>query len=81
MKAKYIGKYYGTGYDRNGVYLEYEYRGMRYTVYENRVKGNEPLAWQHKSEQAQIDRILDAPKQTDSKPFDINEVFEILGWD
>lgn len=58
-KAKYIGKHYGRGYDRHMVYLEYEYRGMKYTVYENRSKGNEPLSWQHSSEQARIDRILD----------------------
>ena len=59
MKAKFIDKWYGTGYDRNMVYLEYEYRGERYTVTENMAKGNEPLAWQHKSEQARIDRIID----------------------
>ena len=62
MKAKFIDKWYGTGYDRNMVYLEYEYRGERYTVTENMAKGNEPLAWQHKSEQARIDRIIDMPK-------------------
>lgn len=59
MKAKYIGKYYGHGYDSHMVYLEYEYRGIKYTVYENRAKGNEPLSWQHSSEQARIDRMLD----------------------
>lgn len=58
-KAKFIGKYHGTGYERDFVYLEYEYRGKTYTVYENRAKGNEPLAQQHKSEQALIDRQLD----------------------
>lgn len=59
MKAKFIGKYQGTGYDKHMVYLEYEYRGKTYTVYENKAKGNEPLADQHKSEQALIDRQLD----------------------
>lgn len=81
MSATFIGKFYGTGYDRNTVYLEYEYRGMKYTVTENRAKGNEPLAWQHKSEQAIIDRMLDAPKPTNTKPFDMNEIWEMLGWD
>ena len=81
MKAKYLGKYYGSGYNKNFVYLEYEYRGMTYTVYQNRAKGNEPIAWQHKTEQARIDSILDAPKQTKGKPVDIDEIFEILGWD
>lgn len=58
-KAKYIGKTYGTGYERDFVYLEYEYRGYRYEVYENRAKGNEPLSWQHANEQARIDRIIE----------------------
>ena len=59
MKAKYIGKRYGTGFERDFIFLEYEYRGYRYEVYENKAKGNEPLSWQHKSEQARIDRIID----------------------
>ena len=74
-KAKYIGKYYGTGYDSNSVYFEYEYRGMKYTVYENLSKGNEPLSWQHRTEQERIDFILDAPKATGkSKPFEFNDL-------
>ena len=81
MKAKFIGKYYGTGYDRDDVYLEYEYRGMTYVVAENRTKGNELLAWQHKSEQARIDKILDTPQQTNSKPINWDEIWEMLGWD
>ena len=40
------------------IYLEYEYRGYIYTVYENTAKGNEPLSWQHKAEQARIDKII-----------------------
>lgn len=79
MKSKYIGKYYGTGYDRDSVYLEYEYRGMRYTVQENRAKGNEPLVWQHKSEQNRIDKIVDVPK-TQGKPIDQDEIWDMLGW-
>ena len=76
MKATYIGKHYGTGYERNMVYLEYEYRGMRYTVYENRSRGNEPLGWQHKSEQARIDNILDTP--THSNPIDWDEIWKMF---
>ena len=75
MKAKYIGK----SYDKQFVYLEYEYRGKRYTVYENRAKGNEPLSWQHKSEQARIDRILDTP-MGNGKAFDLDEIWEMLEW-
>lgn len=65
-KAKFIRKYYGKGYDRDFVYLVYEYRGYEYTVEENRAKGNEPLAWQHKQEQDRIDRLIeeqDRPKK------------------
>lgn len=63
MKAKYIGKYNGTGYNRHMIFLEYEYRGYTYTVYENTAKGNEPLGWQHKAEQARIDKIIKAKEQ------------------
>lgn len=63
MKARYIGKYNGTGYNRHMVYLEYEYRGYTYTVYENTAKGNEPLSWQHKAEQARIDNLIKAKEQ------------------
>lgn len=63
MKARYIGKYNGTGYNRHMVYLEYEYRGYTYTVYENTAKGNEPLGWQHRAEQARIDSIIKAKEQ------------------
>lgn len=86
MKAKYIGKTYGTGYNRDFVYLEYEYRGYKYEVYENRAKGNEPLSWQHKNEQARIDRLI-ALKEMDKnqkgvKPFEeqMDEIWEMLGW-
>lgn len=81
-EAKYLGKYYGTGYDRDSVYLEYEYKGHRYEVHENKSKGNEPLSWQHRMEQARIDRLIDMENNPGSgTPFDINKCFEILGWD
>ena len=63
MKAKYIGKYNGTGYNRHMIYLEYEYKGYTYTVYENTTKGNEPLSWQHRAEQARIDSIIEAKEK------------------
>ena len=63
MKAKYIGKFYGTGYNRHMIFLEYEYRGYTYTVYENTAKGNEPLIWQHKAEQARIDNLIKTKEQ------------------
>lgn len=58
-KAKFLRKYYGKGYDKDFVYMDYEYRGHEYTVYENLAKGNEPLVWQHRNEQSNIDRIIE----------------------
>lgn len=58
-KATFVRKYYGIGYDAHMVYLDYEYRGHEYTVCENRAKGNAPLSWQHRSEQARIDQLIE----------------------
>lgn len=85
-KAKFIGKCYGTGFDRNMVYLEYEYRGHRYTVYENRAKGNEPLSWQHKNAQADIDRDIELENNRgNAEPIDwdelLDEIFQENGWE
>ena len=71
MKAKFVAKYYGRGYEKDYVFLEYEYRGHVYTVYENRARGNEPLSWQHKSEQARIDKLIEIqnmPKDPNAEP-------------
>ena len=65
-KAKYIGKSYGTKYDRDSVYMDYEYRGRTYTVCENKAKGNEPLSWQHKSNQSFIDRQIEIESKSNS---------------
>lgn len=82
-KATFIQKWYGCGYDRHMVYLEYEYRGRRYTVYENRAKGNEPLSWQHRNAQAQIDSAIEieSKPQGQGNPPDWDEIFKELGWD
>ena len=77
-KAKYIGKYYGTGFNKDYAYLEYEYRGVKYEVYENRAKGNEPLSWQHKNAQAAIDKALDNPPAPQKEK--IETVQESLDW-
>lgn len=68
MRAKFIGKYTDTKYGQFQVFLEYEYRGQKYTVREDRRKGNEPLAWQHRSAQDTIDRLLDTPKNNATAP-------------
>ena len=83
MKAKFICKYIDK-YQKDILYLEYEYRGHTYSVYQNISKGNEPLSWQHRYEQDRIDRLIDMEeKQTnqDSKNSvsveqSINELFE-----
>ncbi len=58
-KAKFKGKWCSRDFGNEYVNLEYEYRGHTYVVYENRTKGNEPLAWQHKNEQARIDNEIE----------------------
>ena len=58
-KATFRRKYYGRGYERSRVYMDYEYRGHEYTVEENRAVGNAPLSWQHRSEQARIDQLIE----------------------
>lgn len=58
-KATFVRKFYGRGYDAHMVYLVYSYRGHEYTVYEKLAKGNSPLAWQHRDEQAIIDRLIE----------------------
>lgn len=64
MKAKFIGKYVDRSYGQHMVYLEYEYRGHKYTVYENLNKGNIPLSWQHRNAQIEIDAKI----ERESKP-------------
>lgn len=85
MKAKYIGKYIDRSFGQCIVELEYEYRGKRYMVTENLRKGNELLAWQHRSEQNRIDRLIemeDKAKQriTPAEPINFDEIWEMMGW-
>ena len=73
-KSVFVRKYHGTGYEKNMVYMEYEYRGYTYTVYENRAKGNEPLSWQHASEQGRIDEIIrqkNLPKNENAESWEV----------
>ena len=70
-KATFVRKYYGHGYDAHMVYLDYSYRGHEYTVYENLLQGNRPLAWQHRDEQSRIDRLIEQEeleKNAEPKP-------------
>ena len=80
-KAHLIGKrYIKKGY---AVELFYEYRGKEYmlTTYNNGCM-QEPLYKQHVEEQLKIDKII----ENENKPikqgtFDIDEIFNILGWE
>ena len=35
-------------------------------MYENRAKGNEPLAWQHRNAQAMIDRNIEISEKSNN---------------
>lgn len=65
MKARFIQAYHYREWGRSIVELEYEYRGHKYTVMEDRSKGNEPLAWQHRAEQDRIDRLIEMDERND----------------
>ena len=67
-KAKYIGKRIDESWGQCMIYLEYEYRGYRYEVYENRSKGNLPFSWQHASEQSRIDTLIEMENKP-KKPY------------
>jgi hypothetical protein len=58
-KAKFLSRYEYRNFNDDIVELEYEYRGHKYTVEENRSKGNEPLSWQHRNAQARIDSMIE----------------------
>ena len=68
-KATFVRKYYGHGYDAHMVYLDYMYRDHEYTVEENLLQGNRPLAWQHRDEQSRIDRLIEQEeREKNAKP-------------
>ena len=74
-KAKYIGKRIDTYYGQCMIHLEYEYRGHRYEVTENRRKGNTPLSWQHENEQGRIDELIEMESKP-KKPFRYEDTAE-----
>lgn len=55
--------------------MDYSYRGKEYTVYENGAKGNEPLAWQHRSAQDEIDRLIELENKP-KKPYRYEDTAE-----
>ena len=75
MKAKFIGSYIF----QNRKYLEYEYRKQKYSVCAD--WNAEQLSWQHKSEQALIDRQLDQKcVATEHAQVGLDFFFESLEW-
>lgn len=80
MKAKFIRKYSGTGYEKDFVFLDYEYKGHIYTIYQNYAKGNEPLSWQHRTAQDRIDKIIETENisNDNEQVQNIDRVFEEL---
>lgn len=75
MKAKYLRAYIFQG----RKYLEYEYRGKKYSVCAD--WNAEPIAWQHKSEQDLIDRQLDTKcVATENAQIGFDFFYESLEW-
>ena len=63
--------------------VEYEYKGHNYFVeYSTGMNYccTSPKL-QHEIEQAKIDKRILEESKPKGKPFDMNEIFDILGWD
>lgn len=78
-KAKFIGIIPKEKYDKYKI-LQYEYKGFIYEVIEN----GSHIGWQHKSNQLWIDRtikLIDENKiKNEPKPFNADEIWDMLGW-
>jgi ubiquitin len=82
MRAKYKGKVR----DENGyaVHLFYEYKGHEYIVTDEHNGYSETMWEKHRDAQKRIDREIEeerAQGKQDSKPFDMDEIFQMMGWD
>ena len=82
---KYKARLIGQRYIKNGYTKElfYEYRGKEYmlTVYNNGYM-QEPLYKQHAEEQLKIDKIIENEnKPIEQGTFDIDAIFNVLGWE
>lgn len=76
-KAKYIRRYV---YDGDDVDLEYEYKGETYYVHIHNIEGNKPLVWQHRKEQARIDKELELRENTKEDCECIETVCDNIGY-
>ncbi len=79
MKAKKVFTMYGKYSDT----VTYEYRGKHYDV--EYAKGSSYCVTspkiQHQDAQERIGKELDAPKQKVGDPFDLDEIWNLMGWD
>ena len=77
--------YKGKCRDKNGyaVHLFYEYRGHAYMIPDEHNGYSETMKTKHRMEQERIDKLIDESERGsgNSKPFDIDEIFSMLGWD
>ena len=79
--AIYKGKLKGkNGY---AVHLFYEYRGHEYMITDEHNGYSETMKTKHRMEQERIDKLIDESDRGSgiSKPFDIDEIFSMLGWE
>ena len=76
--------YKGKCRDKNGyaVHLFYEYRGHEYMITDEHNGYSETMKTKHRIEQERIDKLIDESDHGNgnSKPFDIDEIFSMLGW-
>lgn len=82
MRAKYKGKVR----DKNGyaVHLFYEYRGREYMITDEHNGYSETMREKHVAAQEEIDRqIVQETADTIgiSNEFDLDEIFQMMGWD
>ena len=81
MKAKKLFTMYG----KHSNTVTYEYRGKQYDVeYANDYTYCvTPANVQHKDAQERIDKIIEQESKSElqAEEFNIDDVFEILGWD
>ena len=79
MKAEYLGKVK----DKNGyaVHLFYKYRGHEYMITDEHNGYSESMNEKHKAEQDRIDNLFEMKEKKNDSSFNMDEIFEILGWD
>ena len=73
-----------TTYGKHSDIVTYEYRGKQYDVEyaKDWTFCTTPARIQHQDAQRRIDKEIELENRPhDQKPIDLDEIFEILGWD